>query len=116
LLSVSCATSSSLSPTSRGERLTVLGESGGLEPGEGGVGEGTDLVGGVEGAAPGGHDEDVVRGEDVDGVDTLGLELVELLEVRREVVGRAGRGERSGDGEEHDCGRDGKCQGWVVVS
>lgn len=86
-----------------GRGLTVLGEAGGLEPREGRVGKGADLVAGLEGAPPGGHDKDVVGGDDVDSVNALGLELVKVLEVRGQVVGRAGGRERAGHAEQDDC-------------
>jgi hypothetical protein len=42
------------------------------------------------------HDEDIVDTEDVDALDTLGLEILELAHVSGE-VGIAGGGEGSGD-------------------
>jgi hypothetical protein len=51
----------------------------------------------VVGLAPGGHDEGVVVGEEDDLVDALGLELVDVGQVRGQVGDVAGRGEGAGD-------------------
>lgn len=51
---------------------------------------GSHLVLEADGARPAAHDKRVVRSDDRDDVDALRLELVVLLEVRREVVHVAG--------------------------
>lgn len=53
-------------------------------------------------ASPSAHDENIVCSNDCDDIDTLGLELLVLFNVRREMVHMAGRSESSGDREEHD--------------
>lgn len=60
----------------KGEReLTILRETGFLEPLQGRVGNELELVTSLEDTSPGGLNENVVRGEDVDLVDTLRLEF-----------------------------------------
>ena len=54
------------------------------------------------GLAPGGHDEWVVASEDGNDIDALGLELWELLDVVWDVLGGAGWGEGTWEGEEDD--------------
>lgn len=54
------------------------------------------------GFAPAGHDIGIVVGEADDLVNTLGLELIQLGNVAGNVVGRAGRGESTRQGEEDD--------------
>ena len=56
-----------------------------------GKGTGAHLVLEAEEAGPAAEDEGVVRGENGDDVNTLRLELVVLLEERREVVRMARR-------------------------
>lgn len=59
-----------------------------------GVGKHQDVVAGnVVDLAPSTHDPGVVGGDDGDNVDTLCLQLVDLLDVGREVVGLAAGGE-----------------------
>ena len=53
-------------------------------------------------AAPGAHDEGVVDGDAPDLVDPARLELVEVLQVARDVLGRAGGRERAGQAEDGD--------------
>ncbi len=52
------------------------------------------------GLAPGSHDPLVVAGNDYDLVHALGLELVEVGEVRGDVLLLAGGGEGAGDRDE----------------
>lgn len=72
--------------------------------GEAGVAHEVDL--GVRGAAvdlaPRAHDEGVIAGNDNDEVDTLGLKLVQVLKVGRDVEGLAARSESAGDRDEDD--------------
>ena len=49
----------------------------------------TDLVGGLLHTGPAAQDERVVAGDDSDNINALGLELLVLGYVRREVVGVA---------------------------
>lgn len=60
----------------KGEReLTILRETGFLEPLQGRVRDELKLVTSLEDTSPGGLNENVVRGEDVDLVDALRLEF-----------------------------------------
>ena len=52
--------------------------------------------------APSVHDPRVVRRDNSNDIDTLALELRELLDVGWEVVGLAARCERAGNGDEDD--------------
>ena len=52
--------------------------------------------------APRRHDEGVVEGDEDDGVHALGLELVQVGQVRGDVLFLAGRGEGAGDGDQDD--------------
>lgn len=68
----------------------------------------------VVGLTPGAHDVGIVVGKDGNNVDTLGLELGELLGVLGDVASRADRGESTGEGEEDDL-LVGPLLGGVVV-
>ena len=63
--------------------------------GEGGT-KIADLIFGAHHTCPSAHDEGVVRGDDGDDIDALGLELLVLLKVRREMVDVACRLETTG--------------------
>lgn len=52
--------------------------------------------------APGRHDKGVVVGDEDDGVDALGLELVQVGQVGGDVLLLAGRGEGARDGDQDD--------------
>ena len=67
------------------------------------------------GLAPGAHDVGIVVSEDSNGVDTLGTELRELLNVLGDVTGRADGGEGTGEGEDDDL-LVGPLLGGVVVN
>lgn len=79
------------------------------------VGEEEDVVvGDLVSLAPGAHDESIVVGKDGNNVDALLADLRELLDVLGDVVGRADRGESTGEGEEDDL-LVGPLLGGVVV-
>lgn len=59
-------------------------------------------IGNGVGLAPARHDEGVVVGEEDDLVNALGLELVLVLDVRRQVGSGAGGGEGAGDSDYDD--------------
>ena len=50
--------------------------------------------------APRRHDEGVVEGDEDDGIHALGLEFVQVGQVRGDVLFLAGRGEGAGDGDQ----------------
>ena len=52
--------------------------------------------------APSAHDPAVIERDDGDDVDALTLQLLDVLNVRRQVVGLAARREGARDGDEHD--------------
>lgn len=52
--------------------------------------------------SPGAHDEGVVVRNDGDDINTLGFELVEVVDVAGKMGGGAGGGEGAGHGEEDD--------------
>lgn len=60
------------------------------------------VIGDTVGLGPAGHDESVVESNDDNQVNTLGLELVDVLGVGGDVRARAGGGESTGDGDEND--------------
>lgn len=66
------------------------------------TGEDDEVVLDVVGLAPGRHDPGVVESNDDDLVDTLGLELVLLLDVRGQVGDLAGGGEGTRDSDQND--------------
>lgn len=82
---------SSLSPPITGRELAVLVSQ-----------EQQAVVVDAVGLAPSGHDVWVVAGDDGDDVDALLLELWKLLNVVWDVLGGAGWGEGSWEGEEDD--------------
>lgn len=51
---------------------------------------------------PSAHDPSIVARDHDNEVDALGLQLVEVLEVGRDVEGLAARGESAGDGNDDD--------------
>lgn len=61
-----------------------------------------EVVKALVGLAPSRHDEGVVERDHDNLVDTLGLELGDLGDEAGDVVGLAGRGEGTGDGDEDD--------------
>lgn len=80
-----------------------------------GIGEEEEVVSGnTVGLAPGAHDVGVVVGENSNDIDTLGLELRELLGVLGNVSGGADGGESTGKREEDDL-LVGPLLGGVVV-
>lgn len=66
------------------------------------------------GLTPGAHDKGIVVGQDGNNVNTLGMDLGELLLVLGDVVGRADGGEGTGEGKEDDL-LVGPLLGGVVV-
>ena len=60
------------------------------------------LAGGLARFAPSLHHEHVVDGHAGDGVDTLGLQLLDVVDEAGQVLGRARRRERAGHGKQHD--------------
>lgn len=61
-----------------------------------------ELVVDLVGFAPGGHDPSVVGGNDDNLVDTLALELRDLVDEAGDVVDLAGGGEGTRDGDKDD--------------
>lgn len=59
------------------------------------------VIGDTVGLGPARHDESVVESNDDNQVNTLGLELVDVLGVGGDVRARAGGGESTGDGDEN---------------
>jgi len=66
------------------------------------VSGGDDLVFEALDTRPAAQDERVVGGDDDDDIDSLGLELVVLLDVRRQMVHMTSGGEGSGNSKEDD--------------
>ena len=60
------------------------------------------VVGDTVGLGPTVHDKGIVEGNDNDLVNTLGLDLVDVLRVRGDVASGTSRGESTGDGNEDD--------------
>lgn len=60
------------------------------------------VVGDTVGLGPAVHDEGIVEGNNDDLVNALGLDLVDVLGVGRNVGAGAGGGESTGDGDEDD--------------
>lgn len=52
--------------------------------------------------APSAHDPAIIECDDSDDIDALALQLLDVLDVRRQVIGLAARREGAGDGDEHD--------------
>ena len=52
--------------------------------------------------APSAHNPAVIGRDDGDDVDSLVLQLLDVLDVRRQVIGLAARREGARDGDEHD--------------
>ena len=67
------------------------------------VGEHRHLAIDARSLAPGAHDEGVVDGGAGDLVDALGLELIGMLDETRQMLGRTGRGEGAGHGEQRNA-------------
>lgn len=66
------------------------------------IGEQKDFVPNTFEPSPSAQDKGIVGGNDGNGIDTLGFELIVLLEVGRKVVNVAGRSESSGYREDDD--------------
>jgi hypothetical protein len=62
----------------------------------------TELILELVNAGPSAHDKSIVGGENSDDIDTLGLDLIVLLDVAREMVRVAYWREGTGNGEEDD--------------
>src|SRR6266851_10168862 len=73
-----------------------------LRPLRAAVAEHADLAARLLVAAPGGHHEGVVHGDAPDLVDLFRLQPIVVLDEARDVLGRAGRRVRAGQGEDHD--------------
>lgn len=66
------------------------------------VGEQKDFVPNTLESSPSAQDKGIVGSDDGNGIDTLGFELIVLLEIGRKVVNVAGRSESSGYREDDD--------------